>query len=622
MFLRGEISKVDDGSTVATLAGINKEFRAAKEAVPSGAINYSSLFSRFSQYPWTIHAPITPEWTTRAQVFARNLKQKLCRYRKPLYPAFQRNKNMSRESAMLLNQDGYRYVDKHWTDLSTGDLESHYAKTGRKVGGGCEMRMAWKYNELKPRCYYCLGGVCYWEARFMKPIAIDFMNSNPITHVTRRMDPTEISRFLDPDDWICLWDLESFTTRLSELRQFLYYTARYLERDLQVRQHPIPVLDAYQGVVDLNIWEMLDRYNLVVNENSEFTMFRLIEKFGLDWDVDEFQQENSGMLGVPGNIGLSTALHGVHILPLIDADKGVGVGDDEMTADHEDPEERLIPHIQVLGKIQREKFEVIPPLDHGTYVTSKFVKRPLTRTRDDLYLGKMFNFPMLAYPFDVKNPDRTVSFTAQEGVDLFVKSVGSLYWEIQAYSQHVGEEDLLLIRRIFRLAYQRFRFPFTGALPGFRSETVDLSTLCIPPIDDEFDPRYEDWSEVLWTRRSERFVLLPVETNNSRIPDFVPYMRFQCAATRLTTYLEVLGVVVKERKLKQWVEVNEDNRRLFRLQMQGLVSSLVQFQFQDFDPPWLSDLMNRIYIVSTAHMFGTWGVYGQGNKIGNAINLF
>jgi len=139
-----------------------------------------------------------------------------------LYPAYQRRKNMSRETAQGLFERGYRHSDKEWWNFSTGDLERHYAMTGERILGHCEMRTAWTYNILKPRAYYCIGGTDYWASRYIKPIAIDFMNANPITHTKRRMDPCQISMHLDPEDWIALWDLESFTTSLVELREFLF----------------------------------------------------------------------------------------------------------------------------------------------------------------------------------------------------------------------------------------------------------------------------------------------------------------------------------------------------------------------------------------------------------------
>lgn len=619
MMLRCEITMILDGSSEAWVDGIRKEFLAAKNIKMAGNINYSSLFDLYSGQPWTVFSPITPRWKRQSKMFMERLVRKITRRRDPIIPAYQRNKNMSRDSAQRLYEDGYQ-SEKRWQDFGTIDLEAHYAKTGRKVLGMCECRAAWKYGDLKPRCYYCIGGECYWPSRYVKPIAIDFMDSNPITEVLRRSDPTNIAVYLSPEDWICLWDLTSFTTSLVELRQFLYYVSRYMESDIRCQQNHIPVFDSYEGIKRVPVWEILDEYNKTVNEYSEFTMMRLIETFMLEWETDVYQQENSGMLGVPGNIGFSTCLHGVHILPLVDEDKGVGVGDDEMIGDEDDPREKLIPHIQQLGDIHEEKFEIIPPQGIGESVTSKFVKRGLTRTVDDLYLDKLFTFPLLPYGLEIRNPDRTVTFTPEEGISKFTKQIGSLYWDIHDHGQHVGEEDLDFIRGVIKVVYFRWNMPFGGSLPGrkLRGETFEMA---IPPCDDDFDPRFSDWAEVIWDRRSEMYALLPVRSVATPFPEFLPGYTFFATENRVTVLLEGIRVVEKLRSMKEWVEVTEENRRRFRDGMRKKTGffSMNKYRYTDFEPPWLIDFLYRG--LSTVPLQIVLGVYGQGIPT-MAINYF
>jgi len=59
---------------------------------------------------------------------------------------------MSRDTCRRLLELGYK-TDKEEHELTTLDLELMKMKTGIEVGGDCEMRMVWKYNELKPRFY-------------------------------------------------------------------------------------------------------------------------------------------------------------------------------------------------------------------------------------------------------------------------------------------------------------------------------------------------------------------------------------------------------------------------------------------------------------------------------------
>jgi hypothetical protein len=49
--------------------------------------------------------------------------------------------------------------------ISTGDLETFYMETGQETSGPCEVRAAWKYNDLKPRIYYAIGASAYFSSK-------------------------------------------------------------------------------------------------------------------------------------------------------------------------------------------------------------------------------------------------------------------------------------------------------------------------------------------------------------------------------------------------------------------------------------------------------------------------
>jgi len=584
----------DNGSNTERLGRVAKEFQIAKTQLYAGKINYQSLFDYRTNNGWTIYSPITPRWRKQAKDYMERLVSLLTRRTGVIYPQFQRRKNMSRESAMMLRDRGYHRSDRQWQEFGTVDLERHYMVSGEKIKGGCEMRLAWKYNELKPRAYYCIGGQDYWPARYVKQLAIDFMEANPITKVARRTDPTSIRNFLDPEDWIALWDLTSFTTSLVELREFLFYVCRYLESDLRCRDRPLALLDTREGVIHVPVWELLDDYNSSVNEYSEFSMLRLIDQELIDCDLAEHCQANSGMLGVPGNIGLSTALHGVHILPIVDKNKSVGVGDDEMTGIDEDPEESLYPHVGELGKLQLTKTGTIRPQWYGESHTEKFVKRGLTRTENDLYLDKLFDFPILAYGFGEVDKERTVRFTPEEGLEKILRQIGSLYWDIRSNGHHVDDEDIMLAMALFSKVYARhgiIRWRH-GALPGVRLENGYRITACIPPIDEDFDPRYFDWSEVLWDRSPEMYYSITITGVPQQIPEFEEDLEFATTETRLTASLEALGVLKKIGVQTEWIRVDESNRRRFRESMrrQPGRSSIVSYKYTSFCPAWITTL--------------------------------
>jgi len=604
--LRCEISICYSGSHEAKEKGVCKEYRAAKD-IKHPKINYSALVG--FPAPWTKYDPMNHNLISQVRRFVDKFLSLLTQDSGPLYPQFQRNKNMSRESAQMLNEEGYKREGKMWRDFGTLDLERYYARTGIMVKGNCEMRLAWKYNELKPRCYYCIGGACYWPARFIKPLAVKMMNANPVTHTKRRTDPTSIRYSLENSDWIALWDLTSFTTSLCELRQFLFYLARICESDIRVRQRPLTIFDTYNGPSKRAVWELFDEYNESVNEYAEFTMMRLIDKEIVDMEVAETVQENSGMLGVPGNIGMSTALHGVHILPLVNKDKAVGVGDDEMAGVDEDPNTRLFPHIGELGDLQLTKTDRIPPPDDTSTVTKKFVKRGLTRVKDDLYIDKLFNFPLLAYGLNIQDPDRTVSFTDSEGVDKFLRQVGAYYWDIHEYGQYVDEGDVAFSQQIIGLAYRRWGIPTKGALPGYQLSNGFRILCAIPPIVHWFNPVYEDWAEWLWDNTVEDYALLPIKGGFS-FPGPIEDEVFDSQETRMVVLLEAIGTVVKESTHKEWVATTEMNRRRFResLKKDKSFSTIATYRYTSFIPKWLP-----LYIENascTVPTLTNLGVYG------------
>jgi len=64
---------------------------------------------------------------------------------------------MSRDTGIRLIEEGYRLVGSP-EEVTSRDLERWYYETGYQVGGITEMRWAWKFNDLKPRAYYCMGG--------------------------------------------------------------------------------------------------------------------------------------------------------------------------------------------------------------------------------------------------------------------------------------------------------------------------------------------------------------------------------------------------------------------------------------------------------------------------------
>lgn len=562
--------------------GFLKEFTAGqKRKDEEMRISYQVFDqSNFVPAAYSIFYPIAPRWSGYAKNLVTRFSTRLSKLR-ILFPHVQRKKNMSRDTCKRLYDAGYTDGDRQWTDFRTLDLELHKYRTGESIQGNCEMRSAWKFNELKPRFYYCTGGTMYWRTRYMKRIAVELMESINSSRLDRRQHPEDIQYALQEDDYLTLWDYSSFTTSLSELKYFLYYIAKNLEEDFYTQTHPLEVglssgtllalliryqvLDYQLGIQKVTADKLLLGYNQDVNVEAPFSVWRVCEKIFQAYEDDgDFVQKNSGMLGVHGNIGFSTAHHAIHLEAGAREGTGCALGDDALGGTTEHPRERFIPHLQLLGDIAEEKATIFPPLslDNPEQV-SKFIKRRFTRNYDGIQIGLLLAFPGLAHPFGVRDQYHTnMEDDMQSVISRFICQVGSFLWDVHQKGYLDDDEDQL-IRTVLGAVYRRFRLSPSGSLPGIKhSNFNDRMMLSVPPLDIPYWK--EDWAEALWSKAPQRLALLPMSLGPTALPPYENGLQFQCQTSAVLNALEDVGCVEKTRMLTEWVTVDETNRRLYR----------------------------------------------------------
>jgi len=245
MMLRNEALDHLSGAEEVIREGFLKEFGAGQNRrEEEQRLSYQVLDQdNFAPSSYSIFYPIAPGFARYAQNLTNRFSTRLGRLG-IIFPQVQRRKNMSRETCRNLYESGYTGKDK-WEDFTTLDLELHKMQTGEMVQGNSEMRMAWKFNELKPRFYYCSGGSDYWESRYMKKIAVELMESIESTTLGRRQNPTDIQYSLKDEDYLAIWDMSAFTSSLSELKHFLFYLVKNLEEDSFIQTHPLQVLSSW-----------------------------------------------------------------------------------------------------------------------------------------------------------------------------------------------------------------------------------------------------------------------------------------------------------------------------------------------------------------------------------------
>jgi hypothetical protein len=305
------------------------------------------------------------------------------------------------------------------------------------------------------------------------------------------------------------------------------------------------------------------------------------------------------MLGVPGNIGFSTSLHGVIAAKANGPDQTVCVGDDAIALSFLAPEDSIIPHITSLGVIAIEKFSVIQPVQEDFF---KFLKRRLTRTQDYLWLSYLFSIPIFVTIDGIVPPLRTapIRFEMYDRIFATVSHIGKLLWDLFENAYLVeDEEDINLISLFCRQAYEMMGLPRNGALPGYRLRLAGINVVAkfaIPPIrfPQDYDPRAEDWCIYLYHNSPDRIMMLPVTVPYQISLDPDRGSRGFCTKNRFLRVLEDLEVV-QIKKEYEYVEVmDEDNLRRFRMWLKRIPTidsfPLVSYVVIGDIPRWYVDM--------------------------------
>lgn len=541
-------------------ATFQKEFTASQVAFP---ITYD--YESCDPHQAYFHLWSDPYMDRFIHTILENMAWRISKMkRSPILPQVNRRKNVSEPTALLYNQSAPEPLDY----VRTLDLEILYHNTGIKVQGECEIRSAWKFNDLKPRFYYAQGGEGYHASKYMKSIAVLMMESIPSTTTDRRRNPQRYLKSLLHHDFVTAWDFEAFTTNLSMLRYFLSAIADGL-REKAV--YDIPLFDTKEGIQYHDVADMIDEYNSKVNVNAPFTLHRIIHNFSFASDIPDktYYQQNSGMLGIPGNIGFSTAFHGLEACKIIQSDNCVCVGDDAAAIDELDPDISLIRKVSAIGKIHPEKFDRLGVEEEGPI---KFLKRAFSRDANEFHIDYLYNVPISPYVDGVYGT-RTVpiDITPYLCAKRISISVGALYWEIYGAARvHEREEDydINLLQRFLRNVYTRAGLPFTGRLPGATfspfnvADPIDLK-FAIPPLihHNLFDPRDEDWLEYLCNTTPQTFFSIAMMTDSSNAVRPYPGDEFFCGKTKGLALLEDLGYLEITPLAEIVMILDETNRR-------------------------------------------------------------
>jgi hypothetical protein len=589
--------------------GVAKEFNASQVIVKT-ALEYRCLdLEQFSTSAirYCHCSLMTVEQRIYARKFVENIISLLDAQKTRIwYPHVQRKKSVSITTAKNLYDAGYRGDGRNYRNFRTLDLELAKVWSGIEVQGENEMRAAWKFNELKPRIYYAIGGTSYWKCRYMKPFAVMLMEAGDNTMLSHRVDPERLNlELLLERDYLAIWDLESMTTKLAEAKFFLYWIARQI-KDSHLEATPFKFLDYAEGIVHKSIGDYLLEFNEEENNESKFLFGRMLEKIDAlsEEEGEDFvlEQRNNGMLGSMGNIGVATAFHGFHTAMGVKRCIGcsVCIGDDAaalLTVDPKNKKKGIVKHIQEIGVLNEDKVYVFEPMYEDDYDvdTWKFLKRGLQRGPNGIFLDFFEVLPNFLYISGLDNMDYTHTLSQKtlfEHKVAFVSSVGALLWSINTHGM-VEDEDIELLRKMLTRSYLKMCIPLNGRLPYQVTDTKSgrVYPIAIPPVDfQNFDVVKEDWAEIVWDRRLGTWFKCPVDQGLTELPPFTPGLEFIASGSKLTSILEDLDCIEVLGDQFEWVQSSEGNRRRFFHLLAGRQHKVTAFKYKDHAPSWIHEL--------------------------------
>jgi len=555
----------------------------AKEILHSQTVwSYEQLFD-YSH----LHAdrPFGPSsWEKTVSEISNRLVRKT-QNRKVLFPVYNKRKNIGYDSGSRLSSDA--------SSVTTFDLEKHYVESGIKIGGPCELRRQWRLNDLKPRFYYAQGGDAYHSSKYMKALAVNLMEAIPSTTLEARRNPPDfLNRLYEEDTFVVLWDLTSFTTNLSELKFFLFCVACDVEFKFGTT---IAVLDLREGLIHVPLHEILFAYNESCNIAPDFDISRLQEASPENNHI--LQSQNNGMLGVPGNIGFSTALHGYIAASVLGFDYTVCVGDDAIGIANETAP--IISTIQTLGEIETSKFSILSPLD-GREQYTRFLKRRLTRNEYGLSLDYLFNLPTPPI-FDGNIPEgRTppLAFSAVDRVKSVCATVSSLLWEPNfLHADPIDDEGRQEILQYLRVGYRMMGLPINGRLPGwsYKAPNADSAVTineALPPLTLDLlsELEHHDWLEILFNSRPQKYFTVPMyisHIDRYLVPDFTIGETFFGRTSALLRVLTDFEYIRREAYVEVTGEYSYENLRRLRRLLKGEAEMVYHCTALKDAPAWI-----------------------------------
>lgn len=479
------------------------------------------------------------------------------------------------------------------TAITTTSLEQLYLEDGIQVDGPCEVRYAWKYNDLKPRVYYAIGATAYNAAKYVHHVFDELVKISRSTHPKSRYSFAGFSQLSFPENTFIIYDYASFTSRMVDFREFVAEFGRFMNGAKG------KIYDTRHGVIEVDLGHLILQYNDACNQDGAFCISRISEKMGCPTEkYVVLEHKVAGMLGVFGNIVGCTALHGIVGVQICGSDEdGNFIGDDAGIVVKE-MEWFEIPQIREairsIGEIADDKFEIFDGNDEDFDDRDSwhYVKRPIGVERGGIKQGWMPEFPLLAPARGLHLDHVTVKlpeFRLRRRV--FVRQVTRFLNSIHAHRSEVEPEDWDLTLFILQEAYGKLQLPVRGAVPRLENRWIDGrphgdDVVVIPPITP--DVLEKGWRQVLQENQDvlEGTIRIPRFEAEDQIPrELTEGSIFVFRSDRVLSLLDKVGVVTKRMLIEERLVTAETIERYFDY-IDGNLKPLYEYQVLRDYSPW------------------------------------
>jgi len=373
------------------------------------------------------------------------------------------------------------------------------------------MRWAFKYTDLRPRCYYARGPTDYYASRYIQQIFNILVDSLDSTHRHNRYFTENVRS--TSEHTLFIYDYSSFTSTFHEVNNFIAALSRYFSNTL------IKVFDSFEGFKTINLGEYLHAYLQQCNTFAEFD----IGKANVDKEYigPHVVYHNTGMLGIPGNISSCTLAHGIHLSIILQSVfLSRCVGDDAIGASKQNFTTEIFPKLQNIGEVSLPKCETWSIEDDD--ITGEnpekvwnYIKRPLCRIGGRPVQSRHLSFPPLGLLLNMSDEYHTTSpFPLETGSrDHYRKITKMLTSLVIQYDPAVflpNEEDENIMRcfiKTIAYALSDYSYKDRGGKQDRRHTQkflLEMRTL------SECRMGGQGWFEDYWYSLQDDFIELPV----------------------------------------------------------------------------------------------------------------